>query len=166
MGERFGLSDQDIATITGWLQSQGLHVNWVSPSRIFIGFGGTAANIGRAFQTEMHYYSVRGQQRLSVNSDPMVPAALLPAIKAIRGLYTIDEQPNNQVSAVQSASPQVTGSTGNHYIAPADFNIIYDVPSSFTGAGVTIGIVSWSRTNFADFDNFKSKTGVTFADPD
>ena len=47
VGERFGLSDQDIATITGWLQSQGLHVNWVSPSRVFIGFGGPAANIGR-----------------------------------------------------------------------------------------------------------------------
>ena len=36
MGDRFGLSDQDIAAITGWLQSQGLHVNWVAPSRIFI----------------------------------------------------------------------------------------------------------------------------------
>lgn len=165
VGERFGLSDQDIATITGWLQSQGLHVNWVSPSRVFIGFGGTAANIGHAFQTEMHYYSVRGQQRLSVNSDPMVPAAILPAITAIRGLYTINEQPNNQVSAVQSASPLVTGSTGNHYIAPADFNVIYDVPSSFTGAGVTIGIVDWARTNFADFDNFRSKTGASFANP-
>jgi len=35
----------------------------------FIGFGGTAANVGRAFQTEMHYYSVGGKQRLS--STPM-----------------------------------------------------------------------------------------------
>jgi len=165
VGERFGLSDQDIATITAWLQSQGLHVNWVAPSRVFIGFGGTTANIDRAFQTEMQYYSVRGQQRFSVNSDPMVPAAILPAISAIRGLYTIDEKPNHQVSAAQLASPQVTGSTGNHYIAPADFDTIYDVPSSATGAGVTIGIVSWSRTNFADFDNFRSKTGVSFPNP-
>ena len=165
VGQRFGLSDQDIASITAWLQSQGLHVNWVSPSRIFIGFGGTTADIDRAFQTQMQYFSVRGEQRLSVNSDPMVPAAILPAITAIRGLYTINEQPNNQVTAVQSATPLLTGSTGNHYITPSDFNTIYDVPSSFTGAGVTIGIVSWAHTNFADFDNFRSKTGVSFPNP-
>jgi subtilase family serine protease len=51
IGERFGSSQQDIDTLTGWLQSRGLHVNWVSPSRTFIGFGGTAASIGQAFET-------------------------------------------------------------------------------------------------------------------
>ncbi len=30
---------------------------------------------------------------------------------------------------------------------------------------MTIGIVSWSRTNSADFDNFRSKTGATFSNP-
>ena len=165
VGERYGLSDQDIATITGWLQSQGLQVNWVAPSRIFIGFGGTAANVGRAFQTEMQYYSVRGEQKLSVSSDPMVPASLLPAIKGVRGLYTIDERPTHRVSTVQTVSPQLTVSGGVHYVTPADFNTIYDVPSAYTGAGITIGIVSWSHTYATDFDNFKSKTGVTFTDP-
>ena len=29
MGERFGLSEDDITAIIGWLRSQGLHVNWV-----------------------------------------------------------------------------------------------------------------------------------------
>ncbi len=165
VGEHFGLSDQDIASISGWLQSQGLHVNWVAPSRIFIGFGGTAADIGRAFQTEMHYYSVNGAQRISVNSDPMIPTALVPTIRAIRGLYTIDEHPAHHISVAESASPQLTTSNGNHFITPSDFDAIYDVPAGFTGAGMTIGIVSWSRTNSADFDNFKSKTGATFADP-
>ena len=61
IGERFGLSDNDIAMLTGWLQSQGLQVSWVAPSRTFIGFTGTAANVGRAFQTELHYYTVQRQ---------------------------------------------------------------------------------------------------------
>ncbi|MGC1461371.1 MAG: S53 family peptidase [Terracidiphilus sp.] len=165
VGARFGLSDQDIATIAAWLQSQGLHVNWVSPSRIFIGFGGSAANVGHAFQTEMNYYSVRGEKRLSVNSDPLTPTAIAPAITAIRGLYTTNEQPNHHVSAEQSATPQLNGGNGAHFLTPSDFDTIYDVPASITGAGMTIGIISWSRTNFADFDNFKSKTGATFADP-
>ncbi len=165
VGQRFGLSDQDIAIIQAWLRSEGLRVNWVSPSRVFIGFGGTAADLGRAFHTELHYYSVRGAQQLSVSSEPMIPAALLPTIKAIRGLYAISERPTHHVSAQQSASPQLTSKDGSHYITPNDFNTIYDVPASLTGAGVTIGIIGWSRTNPADFDNFKSKTGATFTDP-
>ena len=164
VGERFGLSDQDIATISGWLQSQGLQVNWVAPSRMFIGFGGTAANVGRAFQTQMQYYNVGDAKKLSVDSDPTVPAAILPAIKGIRGLYTIDERPNHIVSGVQTASPQLSVS-GTHYVTPADFNLIYNVPTAYTGAGVTVGILSWAHTNFADFDNFRSKTGVSFPNP-
>ncbi|HUV71072.1 MAG TPA: S53 family peptidase [Terracidiphilus sp.] len=165
VGDRFGLSDDDLATITAWLQSQGLHVTWVAPSRVFIGFSGTASDVGRAFQTQMRTYNVNGQQRLSVDSNPMLPAALTPAIKAIRGLYTINESPTHHVTTVTQGSPQVTTSNGSHYIGPGDFDTIYDVPASYTGAGITIGIVGWSRTNAADFDNFKSKTGVTFADP-
>jgi subtilase family serine protease len=165
VGQRFGLSDQDIATITGWLQSQGLHVNWVAPSRIFIGFGGTAADIGRAFQTEMRYYMVNGVQRLSIDSDPQIPTALAPAIKAIRGLYTIDEQPAHHAAVMQSNSPEVTTSGGYHFIGPGDFSAIYDLPNGLYGSGQTIGIVGRSRTNPADFNNFKALIGPGFTNP-
>jgi len=165
VGDRFGLSDSDLTTITSWLQSQGLHVNWVSPSRIFIGFGGAAADVGRAFQAELHSYNVNGNRYISVASDPMIPEALAPAIRSVRGLYTINEQPNHRTDVVDSASPLLNAGSGAHFIAPADFNRIYDVPSSLSGAGVTIGIVDRSRTNFADFDNFRSKTGTSFPNP-
>lgn len=168
VGERFGLSDPDIAVITGWLQAQGLRVNWVSPSRIFIGFSGTAADLGAAFGTELHTYSVNGAKRISVASDPMIPQSLAPAIKAIRGLYASDERPLHHLKAPQSSAPQmtVTGSSGTSYfIAPADFDTIYDVPTSLTGAGETIGIVAQSRTDFVDFSGFRTQTGATFSNP-
>jgi subtilase family serine protease len=165
MGERFGVSELDIATVTGWLQSQGLHVNSVSTSRIFIGFGGTAADIGHAFQTEMHYYKVNGVERMSVSSDPMIPEALTPVIKAIRGLYTIEDRPFVHARSMLSNSPEMDASGGTHFIVPADFATIYDLPSGLNGTGVTIGIVGRSRTNFADFANFRSLTGSAFANP-
>ncbi len=165
IGDRFGLSGADIATITSWLESQGLHVNWVSPSRIFIGFGGAAADVGHAFQTEMHAYKVHGEERISVASDPMIPEALAPAIKSIRGLYTIPEKPSNQIEVHEANAPDATTSNGNHYIAPADFATIYDVPYGYTGTGYTIGIVSWSRTNTADFTAFASRTGTGVVAP-
>jgi hypothetical protein len=164
VGQRFGLSDNDIQTLTAWLQSEGLQVNWVSPSRVFIGFGGTAAQVESAFQTGMQYYKVNGEQRLSVSSDPMIPAALAPAIKAVRGMFTINDHPAHQ-AAVLSASPDLTNSLGNHYIAPGDFDTIYNVPSAYNGSGQTVGIVSWSRVYTPDLDNFRQKTGTTFADP-
>jgi subtilase family serine protease len=168
VGARFGLSDEDIATITGWLEAQGLHVTWVSPSRIFIGFSGTAGNVGQAFGTEIHNYTVHGEQRVSVASDPAVPQALAPVIKAVRGLYTIEDRPMHHMTTAQSSAPQMTvsnGSTTSYYIAPADFNKIYDVPTTWTGTGETIGIVAESRTDMADFTNFKAQTGTTFTNP-
>ena len=100
MGERFGLSTQDIDTVSSWLQSQGLHVNWVSPSRTFIGFNGAAADVGRTFQTQVNYYRVNGARRFAVSSPPLIPEALLPIVKAVRGLYTLEEHPLH--SAVNS----------------------------------------------------------------
>jgi hypothetical protein len=165
IGDQFGLSSADIGTITSWLESQGLHVNWVSPSRIFIGFGGAAMDVGRAFQTEMHAYKVKGEERTSVASDPMIPEALAPAIKSIRGLYTIPEKPSYRMEVRQADSPQVTTSNGSHYLAPSDFATIYDVPNTYTGASTVIGIVSWSRTNPADFTAFNNRTGSSINTP-
>ncbi len=61
IGTRFGLSGHDIDSISGWLESQGLHVNWVAPSRIDIAFGGSVAGINRAFGISMHAYNVHGE---------------------------------------------------------------------------------------------------------
>jgi subtilase family serine protease len=165
VGARFGVSDADMAAVESWLQSQGLQVNWISPSRIFIGFGGTVTNIGRAFGTELRYYNVNGAQRMSVADDPVIPQALAPVVKSVRGLYAIDERPLLHSATVQSTAPELTSTAGNHYIAPADFSKIYNVPANANGAGVTVGIVSWAHTNFADFDYFRSKTGTNFPNP-
>jgi Pro-kumamolisin, activation domain len=162
MGERFGLSEHDIAALTLWLQSQGLHVNWVSPSRTFIGFGGTAGSIGRAFHTELGAYHANGAQRVSPSSDPMVPRALAPAIKAVHGLYTVEDQPLHSFRVMQSVSPDVSTSSGEHFITPGDFATIYGGGST---SGVTIGIVGRSRTDFSDFENFRQQTETNFPNP-
>jgi hypothetical protein len=168
IGERFGLSDNDIAVITAWLQSQGLQVSWVSPSRLFVGVTGTAANVGLAFGTELHYYNVNGKKLVSVSSDPIIPEALAPAIRSVRGLFAIEERPAHFATTMVSTQPNLTipsGGTTYHFIAPGDFATIYDLPAGVTGAGTKIGIVAEARTNAADFNNFKSLTGSTFPNP-
>ena len=165
IGDRFGLSDGELAALSGWIESQGLHVDWVSPARNFIGFSGPAAAMGRAFQTELNYYTVNGKRKMSVASAPLLPADLAPMVKAVRGLYTIEDRPMSNARAALSDSPDVTIGIGNNYVTPADFSVLYDVPGSLNGSGVTIGIVGRSRTDSDDFKYFRQATGATFADP-
>jgi len=166
VGERFGLSDEDVAAISGWLTSEGLQVDSVSPSRTLVHFSGTAASIGRAFQTSLSYYTIRGTERLSIDSEPTIPLALAPAIQAVRGLSTPAEHPmHSSTTALLAASPDYTSSATTHYLAPVDFATIYNVPSTYTGAGVTIGIVGWSRVSTTDLNNYRSMTGSSFPNP-
>jgi pseudomonalisin len=165
MGARFGLSNEEMEPVIDWLKSEGLQVNWISPSRVFVDFSGTAVQIGTAFHTELHRYSVRGTERVSVSSDPLVPIKLAVAIKAVRGLYTIDEKPISSGRSSSQVSPELTLSNGDHFLTPWDFATIYDVPTTLTGTGQVIAIVGRSRVDTADLDNFRNLTDTSFADP-
>ncbi len=165
VGEQFGLSAHDVAAVSAWLRAQGLQVTYVAPSRIFLGFSGTAAQLGSAFHTELHMYNVHGVERMSVATDPKLPASIASVVKAVRGLYAIDEHPYHAAKSMHMASPDVSLSNGDHFLTPADFAAIYDLPASATGSGETIGIVGESRTDFADFTEFRGLTGTTFANP-
>jgi hypothetical protein len=167
MGQRFGVSEQDVATLSAWLQSQGLHVNWVSPSRMFLRFGGTASAVGHAFQTELHNYTTsrNGTERMSVSSDPMIPLALKPAIKAIHGLYTVEDHPLHFVRPAQSDVPNTTLTNDEHVMVPGDFSRIYNYNGGSGTQPVAIGVVGRSRTDFNDFANFRQLTEANFANP-
>jgi subtilase family serine protease len=163
IGERFGLSSEEIGALTGWLEEQGLHVDWVTPARNFIGFSGSAADISQAFQTDLNYYNDYGERKISITSAPMIPRELARLVKAIRGLYTVEERPLHHVRG-ESMHPDATFN-GEHFVTPADFATIYDLPGNLTGEGVTIGIVGRSRVDFADLLNFRKMTNTSFANP-
>jgi pseudomonalisin len=168
IGERFGLTTDEIDRLSNWLESEGLHVDWVAPARNFIGFSGAARDVSRAFQADLNYYDIAAQRKISVATDPMIPSELSALVKSIRGLSTIDERPMSHGEVVHRASPALTGSNPQgvaYFVAPADFAKIYNVPSTYTGQGVTVGIVGGSRTDFADFTNFEAATATKFANP-
>ena len=121
--------------------------------------------MGLALQTEINYYGAADSPKISVASAPLfLPTELAPTVKAIRGLYTIEDRPLTHMQPVHSARPAMSVS-GYNFVTPADFNTIYDVPSSLTGKGYTIGIVGRSRTDFADFTNFRKLTKTSFPNP-
>jgi pseudomonalisin len=162
IGDRFGLSDDQIAAITSWLESENLRVDWVAPAHNFIGFSGAAGDLSRAFHSDINYYSFDGERRFSIASDPGIPVDIAPMIRAVHGLSATEYRPASHVQPMRS--PEATFN-GNHYITRADFAAIYNIPSNLNGMGVTIGIVGRARVDPADLTNFQNRTGTSFADP-
>jgi hypothetical protein len=99
VGERFGPSSADIATISNWLASRGLSVAAVSKDRMSIRFGGTAAQVQSTFHTEIHNLSVSGEKHIANMSDPQIPAALAPVVVGVKALHDFKPQPQHRLGS-------------------------------------------------------------------
>ncbi len=175
-GKQFGAAQQDIDAISTWLEQQDLHVDAISNSHTRITFSGSAGAIANTFGTALRYYAIGGETRIANTDAPRIPAALSAAVQGIGGLHTIKYRPtayqNAQqmsVSAIntQPAATSCVSGSCNHYLFPADFAKIYDLPAASVadGTGQSIAIVGKSRVYDQDDSNFKAQTGVSFAEP-
>src|SRR4029077_20391364 len=86
-GDRFGAAKPDLAAVTGWLESHGFRVNVVYPSGMLIDFSGTAGQVRKAFQTEIHHVEVKGEKHVWNLTDPRIPAALAPVVAGVVSLH-------------------------------------------------------------------------------
>ncbi|HUD56011.1 MAG TPA: protease pro-enzyme activation domain-containing protein [Terracidiphilus sp.] len=109
VGERFGPSLTEIATVSNWLASHGLSVAAVSKDRMSIRFGGTAAQVESAFHTEIHNLSINGERHIANMSDPQIPAALAPLIAGIKGLHNFLPHPLHRMGSKVQFSPDAHG---------------------------------------------------------
>jgi hypothetical protein len=99
VGERFGPSLGDIATISSWLASHGFSVAEVSKDRVSIRFSGTAAQVQSAFHTEIHNLSVNGERHIANMRDPEIPAALAPVVAGIKALHDFKPKPQHRLGS-------------------------------------------------------------------
>jgi subtilase family serine protease len=183
-GQMFGPSDQDIQTITTWLQSHGFEVANVSPGRHVIEFSGTASQVQEAFHTTIHHYSVNGEQHWANSSDPQIPAALAPVVVGVKSLHDFRAKPTSHYTGLyrrdkgtgqttQISGPQFTftGANGTQFgLGPTDFATIYNVlplwNAGVDGRGETIAIVQESNINVSDVHNFRALFSLPVNDPE
>ena len=157
-GQSFGVAQQDLATISQWLQSQGFTVNLVYPSRMVIDFSGTAGQIRQAFHTEIHNLDAGGIRHIANMSDPQIPAALAPAVLGIVALH--DFQPRAQ-HKMRSPSANFTTGSGNTILVPADLATIYNLNplfnAGYSGQGQSIAVIENTDVfETSDWDTFRS----------
>jgi len=154
--DRFGVSADDLAKVTAWLESQGFHIANVARGRTFILFDGTAAQARTAFHTEIHHYSVNGVSHYANSTDPAIPADLAPIVGSIRGLSDFRLKPRLK----PHANPQSILSGGQHYLSPNDFAAIYNVAPLYSagidGTGQKLAIVGQTAINLSDITKFRT----------
>jgi hypothetical protein len=92
-GRLYGPSDDDIATVTSWLQNHGFSIYKVSKGRVTIEFSGTVAQVESALHVEMHHYLVNDVEHLANDRDPAIPEALSPVILGIASLHDFYDRP-------------------------------------------------------------------------
>jgi hypothetical protein len=156
--ERFGLSPNDIQKITTWLQSQGFAIVRVARAHNFIVFSGTAAQVEKTFQTEIHDFKLGGQTHFSNTTSPSIPSALSGIVAGIRGLNNFRARSHALRSKPNYTEP-VAG--GDHYwIAPGDITAIYDLQRLYTagisGTGQTLAVMGETDVYLADLNDFRT----------
>ncbi|MDE3103560.1 MAG: Ig-like domain repeat protein [Acidobacteriota bacterium] len=169
-GARFGLSSSDLSQVKSWLSSQGLVVTEVARSRTWLRVNGTVAQIDRAFGTNMHRVTVDGVTHFANTANVQLPAAIAGVVTAVTGLDDFKPQPRLRRSSV---TPNFTSTTsGNHYLAPGDWNTIYNVTpllsagingsgtAAATGSTYAIAVVGQVHVNLTDITAFRSASGL------
>ena len=159
-GERFGLAKSDLDAVTAWLESRGFRLNIVYPSGMLIDFSGTAAQVRKAFQTEIHYLAVKGERHIGNMSDPRIPAALAPVIAGVVSLHDFRPHTMHHLRKANKefTSVDILGDV-TYAVVPADLAKIYNLNPLFSagisGQGQTIVLIE-------DTDVFSASDWTTF----
>jgi subtilase family serine protease len=161
-GARFGLAQNDLIAISGWLQSHGFTVDTVYTGGMSIDFSGTAGQVRNAFHTEIHNLSVGGQAHIANMSDPKIPAALAPAVAGVVSLHNFMPHP----MYVRKPEYTVAGTSTSYLVTPQDVATIYNFNPEFaakiTGTGQTIVVVEDTNLySTADWTTFRTTFGLT-----
>ena len=164
--ERFGASVEDVQRIENWLQSHGMQIDEIAPSRRAITFSGTASQVERAFATRIRQYRVNGALHVANSTDPSIPEALAPVVAGVLSMH--DFPLHATLSSRGTPVSQMT--YGNaHYITPGDLAVIYDVNALYTqgvdGSGQSIAVVARSNINLSDVHSFRASYGLPANDP-
>jgi subtilase family serine protease len=168
-GKQFGPSDADVQAVTDWLTRQGFQVAKVAAGRSAIEFSGTVAQVRNAFHTEIHKFSVNGEEHLANVSEPAIPAALAPVVRGVAALNTFPRRAHLHNRGVYrwqrdtgEIKPLFTYGTNpvNFAMAPGDFAKIYNIPAGADGTGQTIALIGQSNIDANDVIAFRTLFGL------
>ncbi|WP_157666325.1 protease pro-enzyme activation domain-containing protein [Burkholderia ubonensis] len=162
-GAEFGPAREDVSAVTDWLGRHGFTVNNVQKSAMVIDFSGTAEQVRRTFQTEIHKLDINGVAHIANMSNPRVPQALAGIVRGVVSLH--DFRPHASFKPRRAYTIPSLFATYNA-VVPADLATIYNLQPLFaagiTGKGQTIGVIeNTNMYDVADWSAFRSTFGLS-----
>jgi hypothetical protein len=171
-GEKFGVAEEDASRVQQWLESQGFTVHQVANSRRFIEFSGSVQQVEQAFSTEMHSYTRNGNGFIANSREISIPTALAPVVKGVVRLHSDPRSSQAYVGGkvhYDSSTHQFDSISGQHYMTPADFAVIYNLKplyqAGIDGTGQTIAIVGRSNIDVQNVRDYRRLLGLPANDP-
>jgi subtilase family serine protease len=162
--DRFGMSQADIDKVTIWLQSHGLHVDSIAPSRNMIYFSGTAAQIKNTLHTDLHRFVENGEPHFANFTEAALPSAMSDSVLSVRNLNNFRPKPRTlTVRKISGEEPHFNNGPGVHFISPDDLAVIYNLKPLYD-AGITgepaIAVVGQTEVSATDVNAFRSNSGL------
>jgi subtilase family serine protease len=159
---RFGPAEEDIQSVTAWLESHGFRVNVVYRPNGVIDFSGPAGAIHEAFHTEIHNLEVNSKAHIANVSDPKIPAALVPVVHGVVSMN--DFRPKTGFRPQPQYTFSSNGSTV-YAVVPGDLATIYNLnplyAARISGQGQTIVLLEDSDVySVADWYTYRQTFGL------
>jgi subtilase family serine protease len=163
--KRFAVAARDYDAVVAWTKANHLTVIAKTPNRRLLAVEGTVATLNRAFHVKVNYYRRPGgaQTFYSPDREPTVVGLSVPLLQITGMNNYVLPQSMLRHSAVANATEPVnaTGSGPAGEYLPSDIRAAYYGNGPLTGAGQTIGILSFDGYLASDVQLYYSKTGMT-----
>jgi len=175
-GARFGQPAAVIARITGYLNSQGIAVTEVFNNNLVLTAQASNAQLSAVFGTSIHNFANSTSNYQAPVSKALVPAALQDVVASVHGLSDKPiYRPHTRVrpdsltpvdalaAAADPAAAPVAGSPGTYSVADLAVrnNIKPLYSQGITGAGTTLGIMTFAKFKTADVAAYWAWAGLT-----
>ncbi len=165
-GERFGLSEGDIGTLTSWLQSQGFAVEQVARARNWIAFSGSAGQIAAPFTRR--YTGTRWMARCTSRTRrrrrfPRPSRASWASCAA--STTSVRSRRGRQLKHIRLSTPPMDRIIWRRTIWPRSTTSRRSYHAGFNGAGQTLVIAGQTDINISDIRGFRTEFNLAANDP-
>ena len=176
---QFAPSTATVDAIRSWAAANHLTVSSVSSNRLLVTLSGSSSQLSSALQTGFErFHSAANGNFFAASKAAHLPASFASNVSAVLGLSSLAKvavpQPSVRsaaaLSAGKAALPAAGLPTSLNYPAtytPQQLNAMYDSPSSATGSGqqlaiITEGDVSQPKADLATFEKTYGLPAVTW----
>jgi subtilase family serine protease len=147
-------STATVQAVRDWATSSGLTVSSVSANRLLVRVTGSAASVGKAFGTSLHIFKTpSGSTFFAPATQAKVPSSFAGQTSAVLGLSNLGrtqvDPPSTSIDIPRDYTPQQMWS-------------LYNAPSSSTGAGQTVSVITEGDLTQVkkDLGTFEDKYGL------